>query len=256
MSVSIPIVISISTLQVYSTFPAIQNAFLGPGVISLGFDGPDGGNGREAFWSCPALALTMTDDGKDDAQYPEKGISLDEKDSRRLISTSIHQKTRRRSEQFKWIVFLVLSFLILVHIGYNSFSLLPHKPCSLTAETQEWDTNQVTFDNYSLILRGQRIFLQCVYLPCISPSLIDVISSGEFHTFRLPVVDLWPDILQKFKAAGMNAVSLYTHMGIINPSRGVQDFDDWRALKPFYEACMAAGIWVVLRPGALLEQRD
>ncbi|KAF9018457.1 glycoside hydrolase family 35 protein [Hymenopellis radicata] len=128
---------------------------------------------------------------------------------------------------------MLLSILILVHTAYNSFRPTPVKPCGLTAETQEWDTNQVTFDNYSLILRGQRIFLH----------------SGEFHTFRLPVVDLWPDILQKFKAAGMNAVSLYTHMGIINPSRGVQDFDDWRALKPFYEACTAAGIWVVLRPG-------
>ncbi|KAK0504453.1 glycoside hydrolase family 35 protein [Armillaria luteobubalina] len=100
-------------------------------------------------------------------------------------------------------------------------------------EAQKWKTDQVAYDKYSLLLRGQRVFLH----------------SGEFHTFRLPVPSLWTDIMQKFKAAGMNAVSLYTHMGIINPSRGILDFNDWRALKPFYEAVVEAGLWVVLRPG-------
>ncbi|KAJ7885789.1 glycoside hydrolase family 35 protein [Mycena olivaceomarginata] len=94
-------------------------------------------------------------------------------------------------------------------------------------------TDQVHFDNFSLILQGQRIFLH----------------SGEFHTFRLPVPSLWPDILQKVKAAGLNAISIYTHMGLINPSRGVVDFDSNRALKPLYEAAMVAGLWITLRPG-------
>ncbi|KAK0200111.1 glycoside hydrolase family 35 protein [Desarmillaria ectypa] len=94
-------------------------------------------------------------------------------------------------------------------------------------------TNQVSFDNYSLSLRGQRTFLH----------------SGEFHTFRLPVPSLWPDILQKVKASGLNAVSVYVHMGLVNPSRGVVDFDGFRALKPLYEAALDAGIWIVLRPG-------
>ncbi|KAK7030467.1 hypothetical protein VNI00_014053 [Paramarasmius palmivorus] len=101
--------------------------------------------------------------------------------------------------------------------------------------------DDVRFDNYSLILKGQRIFLHHG-----QPS------SGEFHTFRLPVPSLWPDILQKFKAAGLNSISVYTHMGLINPSRGVVDFDGYRALKPLYEAAMEVGIWIVLRPGVLL----
>ncbi|KAJ6552812.1 glycoside hydrolase family 35 protein [Mycena capillaripes] len=94
-------------------------------------------------------------------------------------------------------------------------------------------TDQVQFDNFSLILQGQRVFLY----------------SGEFHTFRLPVPSLWPDILEKVKAAGLNGVSVYTHMGLINPSRGVVDFDSFRALQPLYDAAKAAGIWIVLRPG-------
>ncbi|KAJ7740521.1 glycoside hydrolase family 35 protein [Mycena metata] len=97
-------------------------------------------------------------------------------------------------------------------------------------------TDDVRFDNYSLILKGQRIFLH----------------SGEFHTWRLPVPSLWPDILEKTKAAGLNAISIYTHMGLINPSRGVIDFDGFRALRPLYEAAMAAGIWVVVRPGSYI----
>ncbi len=74
-------------------------------------------------------------------------------------------------------------------------------------------------------------------------------SSGEFHTFRLPVPSLWPDILQKAKAAGLNAVSVYTHMGLINPSPGVVDFDGFRALQPLFDAARDAGIFIVLRPG-------
>jgi hypothetical protein len=60
---------------------------------------------------------------------------------------------------------------------------------------------------------------------------------------------LWPDILEKVKAAGMNAVSVYTHMGLINPAPGVVDFGSFRALQPLYDAAKAAGIWIVLRPG-------
>lgn len=91
----------------------------------------------------------------------------------------------------------------------------------------------------------------CIHSLCCVNGRLTVGSSGEFHTFRLPVPSLWPDILEKVKAAGLNAVSVYTHMGLINPSRGVVDFNSYRALQPLYDAAKAAGIWIVLRPGAL-----
>ncbi|KAI0313595.1 glycoside hydrolase family 35 protein [Amylostereum chailletii] len=94
-------------------------------------------------------------------------------------------------------------------------------------------TEDVQWDEYSLLIKGQRV----------------LIYSGEFHTFRLPVPSLWLDILQKVKAAGLNAVSVYTHWGVINPSPGVIDFDAYRALQPLYDAARAAGIFIVLRPG-------
>ena len=76
-------------------------------------------------------------------------------------------------------------------------------------------------------------------------------SAGEFHTYRLPVPSLWPDILQKIKASGFNTISIYTHWYAINPAPGIIDFDGYRALKPLYEACLEAGIWVIIRPGTL-----
>jgi hypothetical protein len=50
----------------------------------------------------------------------------------------------------------------------------------------------VTWDNGSLLINGERI----------------IIMSGEFHYQRLPVPELWLDVFQKFKANGMNAVSI------------------------------------------------
>lgn len=91
----------------------------------------------------------------------------------------------------------------------------------------------VSWDKYSLIVNGQRIFVH----------------GGEFHPFRLPVPDLWTDVLQKYKAAGLNAVSIYFHWGMSNPSKGVLDFDGVRALQPLLDAAKEVGLWVILRPG-------
>lgn len=94
-------------------------------------------------------------------------------------------------------------------------------------------TDVVQWDTHSIFVKNQRIFLY----------------SGEFHAFRIPVPDLWLDIFQKFKAAGLNAVSIYVHWGLSNPSQGVLDFDDWRNLQSLFDAAKAAGLFIVLRPG-------
>lgn len=109
----------------------------------------------------------------------------------------------------------------------------------------------VTWDGYTLLINDQRIFLW----------------SGEFHPWRLPVVHKWRDILEKVKAAGMNAISVYVHWyapysrrrvalltngssrGLTNPAPGIFDFDDYRALDPLFKMAMEIGIWIVLRPG-------
>ena len=52
--------------------------------------------------------------------------------------------------------------------------------------------------------------------------------SAEFHYFRLPNPDLWRDKLEKLKAAGFNAVSLYFDWAYHSPAPGVYDFSGVR----------------------------
>ncbi|KAH9915075.1 glycoside hydrolase superfamily [Fomitopsis serialis] len=94
-------------------------------------------------------------------------------------------------------------------------------------------TDAVQWDNYTVFLNDQRMFLYF----------------GEFHTWRLPVPDLWLDIFQKMAAAGLNGASVYIHWALTNPAPGVLDFDDWRALQPIYDAAKQAGLFITLRPG-------
>ena len=49
----------------------------------------------------------------------------------------------------------------------------------------------VTWDEYSILVRGERILF----------------FSGEFHPFRLPSPGLWLDVFQKIRALGYSGVS-------------------------------------------------
>ena len=76
-----------------------------------------------------------------------------------------------------------------------------------TTTTTAMDTtaaHTVTYDGYSFLIDGKRTYLW----------------SGEFHYFRLPNQDLWRDVLEKMKAAGFNAISLYFDWGYHSPAPG------------------------------------
>ncbi|KZW02751.1 hypothetical protein EXIGLDRAFT_813087 [Exidia glandulosa HHB12029] len=94
-------------------------------------------------------------------------------------------------------------------------------------------TTDVTWDPFSLSILGQRIFLH----------------SGEFHPWRLPSRSLWKDIMQKAAAGGLNGVSLYAHLGLMNPAPGVLDFDGLRSMEDAILEAQAAGLWVTARIG-------
>src|SRR3569832_1425192 len=68
--------------------------------------------------------------------------------------------------------------------------------------------HHVSYDRYSLTLDGHRLLLR----------------SAEFHYFRLPSPDLWRDILEKEKAAGFNAISVYFSWAFHSPAPGQYDF--------------------------------
>ena len=91
----------------------------------------------------------------------------------------------------------------------------------------------VSYDGYSYLIDGKRTYLW----------------SGEFHYFRLPSQALWLDTLQKMKAAGFNAVSLYFDWGYHSPAPGVYDFTGVRDVDKLLDMADQLGIYVIARPG-------
>ncbi|KAI8629795.1 glycoside hydrolase family 35 protein [Xylariaceae sp. FL1651] len=92
----------------------------------------------------------------------------------------------------------------------------------------------VKWDHYSFHVHGQRLF----------------VFSGEFHYWRYPVPNLWRDLLEKVKAAGFNAFSIYNHWGYHNPLPGVLDFES--GAHNFTEIMTLAkelGMYMIIRPG-------
>ncbi|KAL0572730.1 hypothetical protein V5O48_009230 [Marasmius crinis-equi] len=94
-------------------------------------------------------------------------------------------------------------------------------------------TTSVEWDHLSFLVQGRRT----------------IIYSGEFHFWRLPVPDLWRDILQKFKAAGLNTVSTYVHWGATNPTEGRVEWEGYRNFELFMQIAQEVGLWVIARPG-------
>jgi len=91
----------------------------------------------------------------------------------------------------------------------------------------------ITFDKYSLMIDGQRTFIQ----------------SGEFDAFRLPSPSLWRDILEKMKSNGYNAVTIYFDWGYHSPAPGVYDFTGVRDMDELLSIADQVGIYVIARPG-------
>ena len=114
-------------------------------------------------------------------------------------------------------------------IAFGAPGVLLSAPTEASAAT----TDPVTYDKYSLMLDGNRIFLW----------------SGEFHYFRLPSPDLWLDVLQKMKAAGYNATSIYFDWAYHSPAPGVYDFTGVRDLDRLLDIADQVGIYVIARPG-------
>jgi beta-galactosidase GanA len=121
---------------------------------------------------------------------------------------------------------------------------------------------QVTWDEHSLFVHGERVFIysgefhpyRYVLLAAISPSeLFAVPHNGKginlLTLSRLPVPDLWLDVFQKIKALGYNGVSFYVDWALLEGKPGVYRAEGVFSLEPFYEAAQKAGIYLIARPG-------
>ncbi|MFF4268582.1 beta-galactosidase [Streptomyces sp. NPDC001536] len=99
--------------------------------------------------------------------------------------------------------------------------------------TADGSGHTVGFDRYSLLVDGRRL----------------VLWSGEMHPFRLPSPSLWRDVLQKMRAHGYNAVSVYVPWNLHSPAPGAYDFTGVRDLDLFLRTAAETGLYVILRPG-------
>ncbi|MEU6536675.1 beta-galactosidase [Streptomyces sp. NPDC047000] len=91
----------------------------------------------------------------------------------------------------------------------------------------------VGFDRHSLLIDGKRL----------------VLWSGEMHPFRLPSPSLWRDVLEKMRAYGYNAVSVYAAWNYHSPAPGRYDFTGVRDLDLFLRTAAETGLYVIMRPG-------
>lgn len=93
--------------------------------------------------------------------------------------------------------------------------------------------HQVTWDSHSLLIDGKRILLY----------------GGEFHYWRLPSQQQWLDRLEKMKAAGLNAVSIYFDWQYHSWSPGQYDFTGVRDVEKLLEMTDQLGLYVIARVG-------
>ena len=106
-------------------------------------------------------------------------------------------------------------------------------PAPAVAVSAHGPAHTVSYDKYSLKIDGKRLYVW----------------SGEFHYWRLPSPSLWRDVLQKMKAAGFNAVSIYFDWGFHSPKPGVYDFTGVRDVDELLDIAQQTGIYVIARPG-------
>ena len=91
----------------------------------------------------------------------------------------------------------------------------------------------VGYDQYSMTIGGHRVY----------------ITAGEFDPWRTPSPSLWLDDLQKMKADGYNAATVYFDWDYQSPSPGAYDFTGVRDMNEFLNMAQEAGLYVIARPG-------
>jgi beta-galactosidase len=111
--------------------------------------------------------------------------------------------------------------------------LAPSRAGASPGVQQPAQAHTISWDRYSFLLDGKRVWLW----------------SAEFHYFRLPSPDLWRDQLQKLKASGFNAVSLYFSWAYHSPAPGVFDFGGVRDVDRLLDIAQEVGLYVLARPG-------
>lgn len=95
--------------------------------------------------------------------------------------------------------------------------------------------NQVVqWDHYSFEVNQQRLY----------------VFAGEWHYWRIPVPEMWIDIMQKIKAAGFTGFSMYVSWGYHAPNNHTLDFTTGaHDFTPILKLAREMGLYVIFRPG-------
>ncbi|KAL4931622.1 glycoside hydrolase family 35 protein [Aspergillus undulatus] len=126
-----------------------------------------------------------------------------------------------------WISSALALAPLLYSVHADNATAWPIRDTELGDKTVQWD-------HYSLIYNGERLFS----------------FGGEFHPFRLPVPEMWPDIIEKIKAMGMNTVSFYSYWGFHALTNDTLDFETGaHNIERIYEIAKELGLFVHARPG-------
>ena len=130
------------------------------------------------------------------------------------------------------VLVALLAFLSCFHVVFSFVpSILPKATNEYTLDNA---TSPVTWDQYSLLVDNERVF----------------ILAAEFHYQRLPVPELWPDVFQKFKSEGFNAISVYFFWYYHSAAPGEFDLETTgKNLQKLFDAAKDAGLWVIARAG-------
>ncbi|RWR75735.1 beta-galactosidase 15-like protein [Cinnamomum micranthum f. kanehirae] len=91
---------------------------------------------------------------------------------------------------------------------------------------------EVSYDGRALIIDGVR----------------KVIISGSIHYPR-STAEMWPDLIQKAKEGGLNAIETYVFWDIHEPRRREYDFEGNRDIVRFFKTIQDAGLYAILRIG-------
>ncbi|KAJ1693073.1 hypothetical protein LUZ63_009771 [Rhynchospora breviuscula] len=94
----------------------------------------------------------------------------------------------------------------------------------------------VTYDDRSLIVNGKR----------------ELIFSGSIHYPRSPP-SLWPDLLEKAKQGGLNAISTYVFWNAHEPAPGEFNFEGQYDLVKFIKLVQQNGMYAILRIGPFIQ---
>lgn len=95
---------------------------------------------------------------------------------------------------------------------------------------------EVTFDKYSLMVDGKRVFIK----------------SGAFHYFRTPGVEMALDRFRKMKAGGYNTVDIYFNWNYHSKAQGEYDFSGIKDVRQVLKAARDCGLFVIARPGPFI----